>query len=304
MHVVDDLSTGNIGNITPLLSHPNFNFSQQDVLTWSGLYETVAKSQRIYHMAAVVGVRHVLEDPVKVMSTNMSGTERLLRAAHHGGHNPETLIASSSEVYGFNSAPTFSETSDVVLRAGGRLRWAYAVTKLADEYLGYSYFRQYGMNVVIARLFNTVGPRQTGRYGMVVPNFVRQAVAGEAITVFGDGTQTRSFCDVRDTVQALDALLSCEAARGEIVNVGNDREIAIGELAALVRERAGSDSPITLTPYEEAYGVAFEDVTHRRPDLEKLYRLTSFRPQRSLEETVDELIDTVREKYSGAAGGM
>lgn len=290
VHVVDDLSTGSLQNIASFLPHSAFRFDQADILTWAGLAQAVEWADRIYHMAAVVGVRRVLADPVKVMSTNMAGTERVLRAVHGGGWNPQVLVASSSEVYAFNPKAVFAETDDVVLRSGGRLRWSYAVTKLADEFLAFSYARHYGLDIKIVRLFNTTGPNQTGAYGMVVPNFIRQAVRGEAVTVFGDGRQTRSFCDVRDTVAMLDALCERPEASGEIVNVGNDQEIPIGELARLIIARAGSTSEILTVPYREAYGEEFEDVTHRRPDLTKLRALTGFTPQWTLESTIDDLI--------------
>ncbi len=298
VHVVDDLSTGCRANIAPFIGNPNFRFDEADVLVWNGLENAVGWADRIYHMAAMVGVRNVLTDPVRVMSTNIAGSERLLRAVHRGGWNPQVLIASSSEVYGFNEGEAFDERDDIVLHSGGRLRWNYAVTKLADEFLAFSYARKYGLNIVVARLFNTVGPRQTGRYGMVVPNFVRQAVASEPITVFGDGSQTRSFCDVRDMAVALDRLTGTPEARGEVVNVGNDREITIKGLAELVRERARSDSPVEFLSYDQAYGEHFDDITHRRPKLDKLFALTGFRPHWKLEDTLDDLIKISRAKLA------
>jgi len=290
IHVVDDLSTGCLDNITPFINNENFRFSEADLLTWDELDTAVAWADRIYHMAAVVGVKHVLDDPVKVMNTNLAGTDKVLQAVHQGGWNPQVVTASSSEVYGFNTKDSFDETSDIVLRSGGRLRWTYAVTKLADEYLAFSYVRKYGLNITIARLFNTIGPRQTGRYGMVVPTFVEQAVRNEPITVYGDGLQTRSFCDVQDTVEALDLLASCPEAKGEVVNVGNDQEIAIKDLAELIRDRAHSNSEFAFIPYRDAYSEEFEDVSHRRPILNKLHTLTGFTPKRTLVDTIDDLI--------------
>ncbi len=290
VYVVDNLSTGSAANIEAFRGHPHFRFAEADILHWSGLGEAVAWADRIYHMAAVVGVKKVLEDPVAVMATNMSGTEKILRAIHHGGWNPEVVIASTSEVYGFNAKDSFAETDDIVLPSAGRLRWAYAVTKLADEFLAFSYARKYGLHIVVARLFNTIGPRQVSHYGMVVPSFVRAAVNNQPLTVYGEGTQTRSFCDVRDTVIALDALAATPEAWGEVVNVGNDQEIAIRDLAEKIVERADSGSPIHYLSYKEAYGEEFEDVTHRRPELNKLKALTGFAPAWRLDDTLDDLI--------------
>lgn len=290
IHVVDDLSTGSLANIAAFRRKPNFRFSKANLLTWSGLDKAVAWADRIYHMAAVVGVMRVLSDPVKVMRSNVEATERLLHAVHEGGWHPQVVVASSAEVYGFNSEPAFHEGCDIVLRSGGRLRWTYAVTKLVDEYLSFSYTRVYSLDITVARLFNIIGPRQTGRYGMVVPTFVRQAVHNEPLTVFGDGQQTRSFCDVRDAVIALDQLAACRAATGEVINVGNAQEISIKELAELVKSRAGSGSPLQFVAYRDAYNQEFEDISHRRPVLTKLNQLTGFQPQWSLSATIDDLI--------------
>jgi UDP-glucose 4-epimerase len=291
VYVVDNLSTGSLSNLKPFRGHPAFRFAEADILHWNGLGEAVAWADRIYHMAAIVGVKKVLEDPVAVMATNMTGTERILRAIHHGGWNPQVIIASTSEVYGFNSQSSFAETDHIVLPSAGRLRWAYAVTKLADEFLAFSYARKYGLNIVVVRLFNTIGPNQVGHYGMVVPSFVKQAVSNEPLTIYGDGTQTRSFCDVRDTVVALDHLAGCPAAWGEVVNVGNDQEISIRDLAELIVQRAGSSSPLHFISYLDAYGEEFEDISHRRPVLNKLRALTGFQPEWTLNETLDDLIE-------------
>lgn len=290
VHVIDDLSTGRKENLAPYLKNENFRLTEVDLLLWDKLDQAVACTDRIYHMAAVVGVKRVLEDPVKVMSTNVAGTERLLRAVNKADCNPQILIASSSEVYGFNPEAGFSEESDLLFKSAGCLRWSYAVTKLADEYLALSYARKFNLKITAARLFNTVGPRQVGRYGMVLPNFIEQSINNKPVTVYGDGSQTRSFCDVRDTVTALDLLAGCAGAYGEVVNVGNDQEISIRQLAELVRERAQSSSPIVTIPYNEAYGEEFEDVSHRRPVLDKLYRLTAFSPRWTLTDTIDDMI--------------
>ncbi len=300
VHVIDNLSTGCRNNIRQHSQNPRFNLSEADILLWEGLQDAVRQADRIYHLAAVVGVKLVLHDPVDVMSTNMAGTERVLRAIHACGHNPETVIASSSEVYGFNPAGVFDEQSDLVLRSGGRLRWSYAVTKLADEYLAFAYARQYNLNIAIARIFNTVGPRQRGRYGMVLPNFVRQAIRHQPITIYGDGRQTRSFCHVHDTVSALALLAESPSTSGEVVNVGNDEEVTIEALAEMVKAIAESRSELSYTSYYDAYGEEFEDVSHRRPLLDKLHLLTGHRAQWTLKATISELVELEREKMDTA----
>ncbi len=294
VHVVDDLSTGSRENIRALMSHPGFTFSKANILIWDGIRDAVRDTDRIYHLAAIVGVKKVLEDPRAVMAVNIAATERVFRAIDAVRPKTKILVASSSEVYGFNTQHSFSETDDVVLRSGGRLRWCYAITKLSDEYLAYAFMKKSNIDVSIVRLFNTIGPHQTGKYGMVVPNFIYQAVHNLPITIYGDGKQTRSFCDVRDTIRALDLLLGTPAANGEIVNVGNDTEISITNLAKLIVERAGSTSELHYQTYEQAYGVDFEDITHRRPVLDKLRKLTGFKNHWSLTQTVDLLIEQER----------
>lgn len=290
VHVVDNLSTGSKRNLAVPAGNKNLHVDYEDIRTWKGLHEVVAWSDRIYHMAAVVGVKRVLDDPVGVLATNVSGTDRLLRAVNEGGWNPSCILASSSEVYGVSPADRFDESADLVFRSGSRLRWTYAVTKMMDEFYALAYHRCYGQNICVARLFNTIGPRQVGTYGMVVPRFVQQAVDGRPITVYGDGTQTRSFCDVRDTIRALDALASTDASSGRIVNVGNAREISIGDLAVLVKSRAASPSTIEYIDYQQAYGQEYDDVPHRCPDLTALHSLTDFQPRWSLEQTIDDLV--------------
>jgi UDP-glucose 4-epimerase len=297
VYVVDDLSTGRTENLDAFGNNPRFQFSKADILTWENLIPVVATSDRIYHMAAVVGVRRTLEDPVQVVQTNISGTDRILRAIQSGGNDPEVIIASSSESYGFNTNERFKETDNINLSGTDRLRWCYAVTKLADEFIAYSHFEKYNLKVVVVRLFNTIGPRQLGTYGMVVPNFIKQAVADEPITVFSDGNQTRSFCDVRDTVVALDLLAGNSAAWGEVVNVGDDQEISIKDLAEMICERAGSKSKLVFIPYGEAYGENFTDISRRRPCLEKLTKLTGFKHRWELAGTIDDLILRAKAQY-------
>jgi UDP-glucose 4-epimerase len=294
VHALDDLSTGSQENILPFMENPNFRFDQVDVLTWKGLDKTAAWADHIYHMAAVVGLFKVLSEPVKTLAVNIAGCERMLRAAHAGNWNPTITIASSSEVYGKRTVVPFQEDVELTVGSIHSLRWNYATSKLANETFGSSYSRKFEMNIRIVRLFNTIGPRQTGRYGMVVPRFVEQAVSNKPITVFGDGKQSRCFCDVRDTVAMLDMLSSNPASKGQVVNLGNDREISIRELAALVKERAGSSSQIIYIPYEEAYGEGFEDIQKRKPSMERLSELTQYKHKWKLEDTIDDLIARAR----------
>ncbi len=405
VRVVDDLSTGSLENILPLIDNPRFRFHEADILTWPDLPEAAAWADRIYHMAAVVGVYRCLEEPINVLLTNIMGGEKLLKAARASYHGQQIIVASSSEVYGHGAqiirsgcngangtglsgkipptplgrgkeqgtrgkgeiaeggeippAPLYkggklrgplfqraerksvSHSAFLMKRESGAngsssheivnlspcemldrakmddeilyptgvfhenmilsidafnasLRTNYPISKLALEALGVSYAKEFGMRITVVRLFNTTGPRQIGRYGMVAPRFVAQAVAGEPITVYGDGTQCRCFCDVRDVVLALDMLASNPSSAGEIVNVGHNREISIRKLAELVKERAGSDSPIRHVPQAEAYGRKFEETYHRRPSLEKLFRLTGFKHKWTLEQTLDVLIEIER----------
>ncbi len=294
VYVVDNLSTGTIQNILSMLHNPAFRFAEADIMVWNDLNDAINWADRVYHMAAIVGVKKVLEDPRHVIEINIAGAEKIFRAVARVRPDTQIIVASSSEVYGFNTNTSYAETDDIVLRSGARLRWCYAVTKLADEYLAYSYMFKSGIKVVIARLFNTIGRHQTGKYGMVVPTFVRQAVQNLPITVYGDGTQTRSFCDVRDTVTALDLLASHPLANGEIVNVGNDKEISILDLANLVVERAGSSSKLKFLTYAEAYGMEIDEIMRRRPVLDKLHTMTGFQPKWSLVNTIDSLITLER----------
>lgn len=311
VNVVDDLSTGSIENILPFTVNPDFHFEEADVLTWHGLEKAVAWADRIYHMAAVVGVFKVLEEPIRVLATNIAGCERLLRAAHASTFPPEIVIASTSEVYGtgvrHNRSPEklseqsgdssvgdFREDMELIIGSSTVSRWNYSISKLADEALGLSYARRFRMKISVVRFFNTIGPRQTGRYGMVVPRFVRQAVQGLPITVYGDGSQRRCFCDVRDTVRALDLIAGNDESAGEIVNVGNNSEISIRGLAEFVRDQSGKNSPLKFIPYKEAYGEEFDEVYFRRPSLDKFFRLTRFKHKWSLEKTVNDLIENER----------
>ena len=247
----------------------------------------------VYHLAAAVGVRLILDRPVGTIETNIVGTETVLRAARATG--PRVVIASTSEVYGKNDRVPLSEDDDRVLGPTTKSRWSYACSKAIDEFLGLAYHREHGLPVTIVRFFNTIGPRQTGRYGMVVPRFVRQALDGGPITVYGDGHQSRCFTDVEDTVRATIALSLAPAAIGEVFNVGTTHELTIGALAERVRALAGSNAPIVLVPYDEAYQPGFEDLQRRVPDIRKAERVAGYRPRVSLDETLRRVIDHLRD---------
>ncbi len=291
---VDDLSTGNEANLASFSVNPGFRFAKADVLLWPDLANEVAQADRIYHMAAVVGMFRVLKEPVRVTQVNVGGTERLLHAVARSGRKPQVVIASSSSVYGHCHGGELREEIELVFapRKGGLT--GYALSKLTNEVQAMAYMQEYGIPVAIPRLFNAVGPHQTGAYGFVLPRFVKQALADEPLTVFGDGTQTRSFCDVRDTVVALDMLAGNPADWGQPVNVGNTRETTILDLAKMVIERAASKSTIEFIPFDKAYGEKFEHITQRRPVEDKLESLTGFHPAWTLEMTVDNLIERNR----------
>lgn len=296
VHVVDDLSTGSMDNVSRFLNQPSYRFDQADVLTWPQLERVANWANRIYHLAAVVGVYRVLADPTKVLAINIAACERLLRAVQLSGWKPQVVLASSSEVYGHNDEDLLRETQDLVISTRAGTRWNYSVSKIADEALGMSFARKFGIPAVIVRFFNTVGPRQSARYGMVIPRFVERAVRDETIEVFGNGNQSRSFCDVRDTVAMLNLLAAHANTDGLVVNVGNDREISINDLAHLIVQRAESQSGITHIPYREAYGEDFEDIRRRRPALDRLRSLIGFQHRFTLERTIDDLIAAQRAK--------
>lgn len=297
VHVVDDLSTGNTSNIEPYMGHPNFHFSHDNILTMEHLARVATWADRIFHLAAVVGMFRVVEDPIKVLATNIAGTERLLRAMDEEQWTPQVLLASTSEVYGHSPEAKLAEDQILYTPPSGKsLRWNYAISKLAGELLGLSYFQRKQIKIVIPRFFNTIGPRQTGKYGMVVPRFVAKAVQGEDLIIFGDGEQTRCFIDVRDTVQALSLLADNNGSSGNVVNVGIENEISINELAELTISLAQSKSKIHHISYDEAYGPGFVDILRRRPETAKLKDLTGFKPEWRLEETLSDLIERYRQQ--------
>ena len=295
---VDDLSTGSLANIEDFGANPRFRFVHADIGDWDGLAAAVKVADRVYHLAAVVGMFRVQREPVRVMQVNVGATERLLGAIASSSRKPHTVIASSSSVYSHSHSRDLREDDELIYlpRKGGLT--GYALSKLTNEIQAMAYQQEHNLHVTVPRLFNAVGPRQTGTYGFVLPRFVNQALAGEPLTVFGDGTQTRSFCDVRDTVAALDLLADTEAASGQPVNVGNARETRIIDLARMVIERAGSKSTVEFVPFEKAYGATFDQITQRHPVEDRLTELTGFRPRWTLEETVDDLL----ERRRGAAG--
>lgn len=288
---VDDLSTGRRSNIESFLEDDRFRFEAADILDWPELEDAVAEADRIYHLAAVVGMFRVLDEPVEVMRVNVGGTEALLGEVVRSGANPEIIVASSSSVYGQTHEKRLHEEAELVFAPETGGLTGYALSKLANEIQAIAYGREHGLSIAIPRLFNTVGPRQAGSYGYVLPRFVRQALEGEPLTVFGDGSQTRSFCDVRDTVEALEILAGNSTAAGRPVNVGNTREISILDLAKLVIERAGSSSGIEFIPFEEAYGESFRTIGQRRPVVERLEETTGFQPRWTLERTIDDLLE-------------
>jgi len=287
--ILDDLSTGRFENIAHLTDHPDFSFAIASITDTPVLDRLASESQAIIHLAAAVGVKLVVERPVETIETNIMGAEAVLKAAAR--YRCKILIASTSEVYGKGTRVPFREDDDIVLGPTSRSRWAYAASKMVDEFLGLAYYRKYDLPVVIARLFNTVGPRQTGRYGMVVPRFINQALTGEAITVYGDGSQSRCFCDVSDTVRALEALLDSDEAIGRVFNVGSTEEISILELARRVKSLLNSDSPIQFIPYAEAYAPGFEDMQRRVPDTTRIHNLTGWQPRLRLDDILQRVAD-------------
>lgn len=292
--LLDDLSTGSIENIRHLKNDPRMSYFLEPIENRHVLSELVDEADAVFHLAAAVGVRLIIESPVHTIETNVNGTQLVLEAACK--KRKPVFCASTSEVYGKNGKVPFDEEADLVLGATSKARWSYAASKAVEEFLALSYWKEKRQPVVIGRFFNTVGPRQTGRYGMVLPNFVQQALDRQPITVYGSGLQSRCFCDVGDCIEAVLRLMATERAVGEVVNIGSQQEITIADLARLVKQRTGSDSPIQQIPYDEAYEPGFEDMLRRAPSLDKLERLTGFRPQTSLDEIVDRVIAHFQEK--------
>jgi UDP-glucose 4-epimerase len=292
--VLDNLSTGSIDNIAHLKGHPGFDYTIDRVENEPLLAELIDGADVVVHLAAAVGVKLIVEQPVHTIETNVHGTEVVLKLANK--KKKLVVIASTSEVYGKSTAVPFGEDADLVLGPTSKHRWAYACSKLIDEFLALAYWKERKLPVIIVRLFNTVGPRQTGQYGMVIPNFVRQALAGQPITVFGDGTQSRSFTYVGDVVRALVALIDEPRAVGQVFNIGNGREISIGDLAERVRTLTGSKSEIVTIPYDQAYESGFEDMPRRVPDISKISALVGYRPTVELDEILERVIESFRQQ--------
>ena len=300
--VLDNLSTGSIENISHLKGSPRFSYVVDSVTNEPLLAEMIDRCDVVFHLAAAVGVKLIVEQPVHTIETNVHGTEVVLK--HAAKKKKLVVIASTSEVYGKSIAVPFRESADLVLGPSEKHRWAYACSKLIDEFLALAYWKEKKLPVVIVRLFNTVGPRQTGQYGMVLPTFVRQALAGEPITVFGDGTQSRSFTYVGDVVDALIALALEPRAIGQVFNIGNTGEISIRDLADRVKAIAGSRSPIHLVPYDEAYEAGFEDMPRRVPDIGKLTELIGYRPRIGLDDIISRVIAHARDPHPAERGGQ
>ena len=299
-HVVllDNLSTGSVDNVRHLKSCERMQYHLDNIENRQLLAELVDDADVIVHLAAAVGVKLIVESPVRTIETNVNGTQLILEAACK--KRKLVVTASTSEVYGKNTNVPFHEDADLVLGPTTKGRWSYAASKALDEFLALSYWKEKKLPVIVVRFFNTVGPRQTGRYGMVLPNFVKSALDGRPISVYGNGKQSRCFCDVKDTVEGLIRLMDTGKAVGEVINVGNTEEITIEDLALRVKQRTGSSSPIEYIPYDQAYEPGFEDMMRRVPAVEKLEALTGFRPRTSLNEIIDRVTAYFLEK-SGSA---
>ncbi|HEY89806.1 MAG TPA: NAD-dependent epimerase/dehydratase family protein [Thermoflexia bacterium] len=295
--IIDDLSTGRLENIQHLRDNPNFSFAIDTITNELVMDRLVSECDLIFHLAAAVGVQLIISDPVRTIETNILGTHAVLKAATR--YRKPVFIASTSEVYGKGERVPFHEEDDRVLGPTTKSRWSYSDSKAIDEFLGLAYYHKFGLPVTIVRFFNTVGPRQTGQYGMVVPRFVQQALRGAPLTVYGDGDQSRCFCNVRDVVRALLLLAGTPAAVGEVFNVGSIEEVSILELAQKVRMLEGEQqSEIVFISYDEAYAPGFEDMQRRVPSIDKVTRFTGWRPQISLDETIQEVITYYRAEES------
>lgn len=286
--VVDDLSTGRLENLHHLTDSDGMQFVEGSVLDEDLIEHAMASVDACYHLASAVGVKLIMTQPLDSLLTNLRGNDVVTAAAAR--HGTRLFVASTSEIYGKSGGDALSETAERVLGSPYKSRWAYATGKAVAEYLAYGYHREKGLPVVVARIFNTVGPRQTGAYGMVLPRFVKQALAGEALTVHGNGLQSRCFTHVLDTVHAMVLLMDMEECTGRVFNLGNPDEIAVVELARRVIERTKSNSPVRFVPYSDAYGEGFEELGRRRPDITALTELTGWAPTRTVDEAIDDVI--------------
>ena len=291
--IIDNLWTGRLENLAKIQNHETVHLVVDTILNESVMNELIFKVDHIYHLAAAVGVMNIMDNPVETLDINVKGTETVLRLANR--FKKKVLIASTSEVYGKHLEHSLQEDDNRVMGTVKKRRWAYACSKTLDEFLALAYYDEKKLPVVIARLFNTVGPRQSGRYGMVMPIFVQRALLGKPIVVFGDGTQTRSFGHVKDVVEGLIKLMEDPRAEGDVFNVGNDQEVSIQMLAEKVKEMTGSTSDIEYLPYEKAYGPGFEDMERRCPNLEKIKTLIGYKPKHDLEAIIQSVIDYFKE---------
>ena len=291
--VIDDLSTGRRENIAHLKGNPNFCFLQDTIMNEGRMRKLIDDCEIVYHLAAAVGVKFVIDYPLKSMEINVRGTEIVLELASKG--KKKVLLTSTSEIYGKKENGLFREDDDRVLGTTTISRWSYSCAKALDEFLALAYYREKGLPVVIVRLFNTCGPRQTGRYGMVIPRFLEQALSGKPITVYGDGKQTRSFTYVTDVVKAIIVLTNHPKAIGDVFNVGSEEGITIAGLAKKIKELTNSQSEIVFIPYEEAYEKGFEDMRHRVPDISKVRRLIGYSPRVGLDEMLKKIVESKRE---------
>jgi UDP-glucose 4-epimerase len=292
VYIIDDLSTGRMENFAHLRPHPRFHFAIDTIRNEMVMDRLASSCDVIYHLAAAVGVELIVQDPVRVIETNIVGSETVLRTANR--YRRKIFMASTSEVYGKSEKVPFSEDDDSVLGPTIKSRWSYACSKAIDEFLSLAFHKEYGLPVVIARLFNTVGPRQTGQYGMVLPRFVQKALRGEPLQVYGDGGQSRCFTFVQDIVKAVIQLMDCPEAQGQVFNLGSTEEVTILELAKRVIQHAGSRSEIRFIPYDQAYEAGFEDMRRRVPDISKASRVIGYRPKVSLDEIIQRMVDHVR----------
>ncbi len=290
--VIDDLSTGRFENIEHLTSHPHFHFAIETITNTSVMDRLASECDMIYHLAAAVGVDLIINSPIHTIETNVTGTEIVLKIARR--YRRKVLLASSSEIYGKSTKTPFSEDDDRILGPTTRSRWSYSSSKALDEFLALAYHKEVGLPVVIVRLFNTVGPRQRGRYGMVVPRFVQWALHDEPLRVYGNGQQTRCFANVSDVAKALVALVESDVAVGQVFNVGTQEEIAILDLAHRIKAKTDSRSEVVMVPYNEAYETGFEDMQRRVPDTSKIKRMIGWQAQKTLDETLDEIITYFR----------
>jgi len=296
VYIIDNLSTGSLDNIAHLKNDPRYAdrvfFTEDTILNYEPVLELTGTCDAVFHMAAAVGVEYILNNPLDSIRTNIRGTDVVLDLC--AKFKKRVLIASTSEVYGKHLHAPLVETDNIVYGPSSKFRWSYAAAKLMDEFTAMAYHRSHGLAVFITRLFNTVGPRQTGNYGMVIPRFVSQALAGKPITVYGDGSQTRTFTYVRDVVWALLQLMNTDAGAGEVYNIGGTEEISMLDLAERVKALTGSNSPIELVPYKEAYGSDFEDMQRRVPGIEKISRLIDFEPKTTLDAILNSVVDYMR----------